>query len=648
MKLRHLTLNIITVLAYRIFLILFFFSICRIGFYLFNHDMFPGIKGSQFLRIMEGGLKFDMSGALYINLLFILFNIIPLDLRYHRVYQRVVKYLFLITNGLGLAASCADFIYYRFIQKRATAEVFATFAHENNKGNLGFRFMFDYWPVTVLFVFIMVMLVFLYNRVRPVKPEPVRKSIYYAWNILFFLLIPGLVVGGMRGGFKHSTRPITISDATKFVDNPRDVAIVLNTPHSLLRTWNKKKLKKLNYFTPEELVTHYDPLHVPHPDHPFRKQNVIVIILESFSREYIGALNKNLDNGKYTGYTPFFDSLISVSKTFSVSIANGRKSIEAIPSVLASVPSLETPYTISDYANNRINGMAELLGKKGYYTAFFHGAPNGSMGFDSFTRLAGFKDYFGKDQYPGSDDFDGYWGIWDEPFFRFFEQKLNTFKQPFMVSIFSVSSHHPFNVPEKYKGKFKEGPVPILQTIGYTDHALHEFFDQAETEPWFDSTLFVITADHTNQLVHEVYQNDVGFYSVPIVFYQHGRPLTGMNHEVAQQADIMPTILSYLGFDENYIAFGSDLFNPDIDHFAFNSSGSIMQLFKDNYLLQMLDGKTIGLYNYLEDPMIRNNLAGKIPAVQLPLEIKMYAILQTYNERLIDNNMTVNSHTAKP
>lgn len=73
-----------------------------------------------------------------------------------------------------------------------------------------------------------------------------------------------------------------------------------------------------------------------------------------------------------------------------------------------------------------------------------------------------------------------------------------------------------------------------------------------------------------------------------------------------------------------------------------------MQLFKDNYLLQMLDGKTIGLYNYLEDPMIRNNLAGKIPAVQLPLEIKMYAILQTYNERLIDNNMTVNSHTAKP
>ena len=221
-------------------------------------------------------------------------------------------------------------------------------------------------------------------------------------------------------------------------------------------------------------------------------------------------MNKDLDNGTYKGYTPFLDSLISVSKTFTVSIADGHKSIEAMPSVLASIPSLETPYIISPYANNTIQGLAELLGNKGYYTAFFHGAPNGSMGFDSFSKMAGFQDYYGKDQYPNPEDFDGVWGIWDEPFFKFFEHKLDNFKRPFFVSIFSVSSHHPFKVPEKYEGKFKKGPVPILQTIGYTDMALREFFNAASKEPWFDSTLFVLTADHTNELVHEVYQNDFG------------------------------------------------------------------------------------------------------------------------------------------
>ena len=171
---------------------------------------------------------------------------------------------------------------------------------------------------------------------------------------------------------------------------------------------------------------------------PFSNDNVVIIILESFAREYIGSLNHGLEGGKYEGYTPFIDSLIKVSLTFDVSIANGKKSIDAMPSILASVPSLETPYTISHYANNQINGLPELLKKKGYYSAFFHGAPNGSMGFDSFSRVAGFDDYFGLDQYPEKNDFDGMWGVWDEPFFKFFAEKLNSFQTAiYGINIFS-------------------------------------------------------------------------------------------------------------------------------------------------------------------------------------------------------------------
>ena len=284
MKVRSLTNNIFTVLVYRLLLVMFLFTVCRVGFYIFNHDMFPGITVHQFLRILWGGFGFDLSGILYVNILIIILHIIPFDFRYNRIYQKVLKYLFFAFNALALAMNCADFVYYRFIQKRATSEVFKSFSHETNRTHLTFQFMWDYWPATLLFFVMMAFLVIFYNKLKPLKPEPVKKIPYHLINIILFLLIPGLFVAGVRGGFRHSTRPITISNAARFVDNPRNVAIVLNTPFSILRTWNKIPLKKLQYFPPDELVKHYNPVHTPKPDGPFKHYNVVVFILESFSK----------------------------------------------------------------------------------------------------------------------------------------------------------------------------------------------------------------------------------------------------------------------------------------------------------------------------------------------------------------------------
>jgi phosphoglycerol transferase MdoB-like AlkP superfamily enzyme len=305
------------------------------------------------------------------------------------------------------------------------------------------------------------------------------------------------------------------------------------------------------------------------------------------------------------------------------------------------VPSLETPYIISHYANNRINGLAELLRRKGYYTAFFHGAPNGSMGFDSFAKVAGFNDYFGLDQYPEKSDFDGIWGVWDEPFFKFFAGKLDNFKQPFFASIFSVSSHHPFKVPEKYTGRFKKGPAPIVEVVGYTDFALREFFDKVSLSPWFRNTLFIITADHTNESIHKEFQNNFGSYSIPIIFYKPGSDLKGIKSRISQQIDIMPTVLSYLNFDEEYVAFGNNLLDDSVESFAFNTSGSTYHLYMKDHIMEMIENKPTGLYNYKNDILLENNLIGKDQELQLQMEEKLKAIIQTYNSRLIDNNMTI-------
>lgn len=633
--------DVLTLLFYRILLVLFLLSLSRIGFYLFNLKMFPDITPGEFISILWGGLIFDISAAVYINMLFILLQIVPFDIRYNKVYQKISMWIFFITNGLALAMNSADYVYYRFILKRATADIFGTFENESHLGKMFFKWMFDYWPAAVICIILWLLMVFLYKKVKLIKPEPSNRIAYYIINVLFIPVVIALVIGGARGGYKHSTRPITISNAARYVETPRDVAIVLNTPFSIFRTYGKKTLVKYEFFEKEKLDSLFNPHYKPSSKVPFVKDNVVIIILESFAREYIGALSGHLENGTYKGYTPFVDSLINESLTFEVSLGNGKKSIDAMPSILASLPSLETPYIISHYANNNVNGLAGLLKKKGYYTSFFHGAPNGSMGFDSFSRMTGFDDYFGLNEYAEKNDFDGMWGVWDEPFFSFFAGKLNTFKEPFLASIFSISSHHPFKVPDKYKDKFTKGPAPIVEVVGYTDFALKEFFKKISDEPWFANTLFVITADHTNESIHKEFQNNFGSYSIPVVFYKPGSDLRGKKNRIAQQIDIMPTILSYLNYDEEYIAFGNNLLDDSYESFAFNTNGSTYNLYMKDHLMEMIDNKPVCLYNFKKDISLERNILENETELAIEMEEKLKAIIQVYNTRLIENDLIV-------
>jgi phosphoglycerol transferase MdoB-like AlkP superfamily enzyme len=641
MKIRSLSANIYIVLAYRILLIMILLTISRIGFYVFNNKMFPGISPDQFLLILKGGLVFDISAVVYFNMVVILLHALPFDFRYNKSYQNVLTYIYCIINSLVLAANGADYVYYRFLNKRATADVFGTFVNEERVAKMGLRYILDYWQVTVFTLFLIGLMIWFYFKVKSTKPEPKRKSLYLTFNFLMVPVILALFIGAARGGYKHSTRPITISNAARYVKNPHDVPIVLNTPFSILRTFNKKELKRFNFFSDDDLGKLYNPHYMPADSAKFRQMNIVIIIMESFSREYTGFFNKDLEGGTYKGYTPFLDSLISVGLTFDISLANGNKSIDAMPSILASMPSLETPYIISHYANNSINGLPLLLKRKGYYSAFFHGAPNGSMGFDSFSRMAGFDEYFGMNQFPDKNDFDGMWGVWDEPFFHFFADKLNTFKEPFVASFFSVSSHHPFKVPAKYAGKFRKGPIPICEVINYSDFTLKEFFREVSDKPWFKNTIFVLTADHTNEKFHKEYQNSLGQFLIPILFYKQGSDLRGYKMRIAQQIDIMPTILNYLHFNDEYIAFGNNLLDDKSESFGFNTFGSTYYLYMKDHILEMLENKSAGLYNYKNDRYFESNLLNKEPDIQRQMEDKLKAIIQTYNSRLIDNNMII-------
>ena len=372
-------------------------------------------------------------------------------------------------------------------------------------------------------------------------------------------------------------------------------------------------------------------------------KNVVILIVESFGREYIGFYNRDLDGGKYKGYTPFTDSLLEHSLTWQHTFANGRTSIDGMPAVLASIPTFVEPFFFTSYSLNRVSGIPGELAKVGYTSAFFHGADNGSMGFQAAARAMGFDAYYGRNEYDadprfgGEKDFDGTWAIWDEPFLQYFATKMGEMQEPFVTAVFTASSHHPFVIPEQYRNVFPEEQLVMHKCIRYVDQSLRKFFETASKQEWYNNTIFVITSDHTNMSNYNIYRTPIGVFSGPIfIFDPSGQLPTGIRQGIAQQIDIMPTVLGLVGYDRSYIAFGNDLLNRNDNGWTVNYTGGIYQFLTNDTLIQFNGTDVTGTYCLTDDPMMTQ------PQLAPPQRsvAKLKAIIQQYMQRMINDKLT--------
>lgn len=638
--------NIYVGLFLRLGLAMILFSICRIGFYLFNMDSFPDLPLWRFSIILLAGIRFDLTAVLYTNMIFILLIIIPFQFRFRTGYQKFCQWIFYVFNAIALSANVADFIYFRFTGRRTTADVFKQFENEKNLGGLFMNFLLDYWHAVIFLAALLGFMVWCYKKVKVVGPQLQNKIVFYSSGVLALPIFILMMIGGLRGGFLHSTRPITLNDAGQYVTEPIQSSLVLNTPFTIYRTLGKTQIQKVNYFnSEEELASVFTPLHSPDSARAMNKMNVVIIILESFSQEFVGFYNGHRENGRYKGYTPFLDSLASHSKTFEHSFASGRKSIDGLPSIIASIPSLSVPYVLTPYSGNKINGLGNILKPEGYHTSFFHGAPNGSMGFSSFMNIAGIDNYFGMNDYPDKNDHDGLWGIWDEKFFGFWANLQKGFPQPFLSVIFSVSSHHPFIIPKEYEEKFKGGSDPMLKCIEYSDFALRKYFERVAKQDWYANTLFVITADHvSSQVIFKDSHSARGHFSIPILFFRPDNSLAGRDNGIISQADIMPTVLDYLGYDKEYVAFGTSARLTSgggaTRGQAWNFIDNLHHFYQHDYLLQFDGKKSVGLFDFKRDTMLSKNLIHHFPDTVSVMETKIKAIIQQYNNRMVENRLS--------
>jgi phosphoglycerol transferase MdoB-like AlkP superfamily enzyme len=639
---------------YNLLLAYVLYFIARITFLLENWSYFSAnLTGGHLLEMLGGGLMFDTSAIMVTNSLYIVMMLLPLHQVVTKpVYQKICRGLFLTVNGLALAMNLCDAVYFQFTMRRTTTTVFDEFSNEGNLGSIFLTETFRHFYLLILFVLLLWCTYRLYRKVATNRNNEFRLWHYNVASLLSLLLIAPFVVAGIRGGFTSAVRPITISNANQYVNRPTEAALVLNTPFSLYRTIGKAVFVVPNYYSDEqEMTAIYNPIHVPNDSVPMTKKNVVVLIVESFGREYIGALNKTLENGRYHGYTPCVDSLIAKSITFSHSYCNGRKSIDGMPSILSSIPMFVEPFFLTPASMNHVDGIASLLAGEGYQTAFFHGAQRGSMGFQAFARSTGFQDYYGREDYDadkrfgGDDDFDGMWAIWDEPFLQYYATKMSEMKEPFMTAVFTASSHHPFAIPEKYKQRFPEESLEIHKCIRYTDMAIGKFFETVSREPWFKNTIFVLTSDHTNMSDHAEYQTDLGGFCSPIIIYEPGREPQVLD-KIAQQIDILPTVMGMLHYPKPFFGFGIDLLNtPAEDTWAVNYMGGIYQYVKHGHVLQFDGQSTRGIYA-LSDSLMKHNLMedGKRKTedgknIQPQMERELKAIIQQYMERMTQDRL---------
>ncbi len=514
-----------------IFLHVLVYSVLRVGFLIWNWQNLQFQSASEILNAFWYGLRFDLSSIAATSVLFLIGLYFLARFRIPKIVWFSVFWLLNITL---FALNVADMELVNFTARRFTkASLFLL--GEGQTSNV----ISAYLDITLFGLVTLALYsyatVLIYRKVRVPAPA------YQKFVLAFVTLLISVIF--FRGGLQ--SKPIMPVDGRIF-SNPMANNMVLNSTFTLMKSLDKPSVERTHYFETGKMLGYLN-----RPDSfrsitpPLPKANIVIVAMESFSKEYTELRNPE--------FTPFLNQLSRQGAYFPHFYANSKSSISGIPAILAGVPALmDDPFIDSEFSLNDYTGIASVLAKNGYHTSFFHGANRNSMHFDAFSKGAGFQYHFSREDYPNKADDDGVWGIYDAPFLGWICEKYSTFPEPFMSSVFTLSSHQPYSVPPAERDQHPDGNIPILKSIHYTDASLARFMKCASGKKWFNNTIFIFTADHTGPRLHP----DANFseqFEIPMIIYtQNANLLKGMDtSQLAQQIDLLPTLLETVGIRQD-------------------------------------------------------------------------------------------------
>jgi len=598
-------------------------SLCRIFFIFYLSEYFKGAPTGQIPSVMLWGVLFDVQAMVYFLLPFHLISILPLNHSNPKL-QLYLKIFFVLGCTLLLILNLIDFEFFKIKNRRSGIELFQLLS---DPANPVLSYILNYWWLSVLLIGVIILIIKIYPKHNLTSNNPTIKK-----GSIAFILIAALLFLGARGSI--GVKPLRSFDAAAFVD-AQWVPACINSPTQLLTSYSTRIPQKIDWYSEHEVKQLFQPVQSISPSFN-QKPNVVLIILESFGRDYCGFLNKE------KRFTPFLDSLAKLSLSFTNAYSSGTTSMESLPAIFASIPSLlDVPYINSAFQSNQVNGIHHYLSKHGYDCSFYYGAKNGSMGFDNFLKITGPISYYGLDEYPSKkSDFDGHWGIWDEPYLQYYAEELKRKKGPFFSSVFTLTSHDPYHIPDQYASIFTANELPIHKSVQYTDYALKQFFHSIWKSGLINNTIFIITADHPSHSKNEYFYAPTGKYEIPLLVYSPKFIAPGTNDSVtASHPDIFPTIMGMTGVTDSIFTFGRNLLS--------NKSGRAINY--DNGMIQSIDypmciryypnGKSIYHIQpkYTPNTRIRYQLNEQELNAAMRAEMELKAKYQMYINALLSN-----------
>ena len=587
----------------RLLFLLIPYSLLRVGFYFYHLSIYKQFTQDEIFESFLMGVRFDIAAIVLVNAVPILLSFIQTFNHRFITFERI---LFIFLNTAAFIVAIDDYELFLFLGKRLSFDFFVITGDILQQLP---QITLNYWYLPLSAIAFGVGFYFFDRKYFSLSE---RKTTWFSY--VSGLLLLGLFFVGVRGGLQHKS----INVQSAFIQGKNELGhLVLNSPYHFLRTLKNPKMKPVKYFAKDD-----EAKNIILNERDFREgyqgkkgTNVVLIILESFALEYVEK-----------GYAPFLNQLMKENTNFPKHLANGRRSIEALPSILCGLPSLlEEPISKSVYSGNKFSCFPKLLGDAGYTNYFFHAGSRGTMGFEAYTLANGFQKYFSREDY-GNADFDGTWGVYDLPYLQYVVKKVNEMKQPFLASVFTLSSHQPYPIPTEYKGKFPKGTLEIHESIGYTDFSLRSFFEVAKKEPWYANTIFIITSDHSQKLETKKFQNLVGRYRVPFVVVGGEKVQV---EKVTQHSDIPKTILDMVEVPGEVAATSVSAFSGDKGAALNYADGSTYFLATENKVYTLEKG-----YSYDWE-------TGGMNLDQTDSNLLLKAYLQYFMNGLINNNLSL-------
>lgn len=609
----------------------------RIVFYVYNYDSLGALTWGELPLLLKGCLVFDSANVAYTMGLWVVISLLPLRCRDKSWYRTMAG----IVYGLGIGAfvffnSC-DTVYFHYARKRATIEEF-TYADNANTWDVMLKATGENWGVLLAGLVILGLGLWGYIKIKYYPTRIKNRAVYYTVCSVIFVAGVFALVTMMRGGVGRAIRPISLNNAAQYTNSPQKANAVLSNPFCIMRTTGGKSIKYKKYYDTVELCS---PFHTASAQ-AIGKKNVVIFIMESLSWEHSAFLAPDIHAKAGNDFMPFMDSLMRQGYTMHQGYANGAKSIDALPSILASIPSYRAPFTTMPQSLNPIQGLGGALKEQGYSTWFFNGSEESSMGFVAFAKLAGFNNIRTREQYEkacGTKDYDGFWGIWDAPFMQFMARELNSAPEPFVAATFTLTNHHPFVVPANLEDSLPKGHTKAHRTVAYTDLAVRQFMEYAKGQKWYDNTLFIFVADHVGSEVYAPVTSTVSGSSHIVFFmYTPDGSLRGQNHAIASQVDIMPTVLGIVGYDKPYFAFGRDLRLADSLQtsvpMAVNYRSEIFQIIVDSTAYFFDETRLTSAHSLQDDPMQTKNIMGLNPSRDSLAKELIQSSIQNYYQQI--------------